>query len=157
MKMRTIKILTLALLSTTLFSCGGIFGGDTNGSMTCDVDGNGFEATLSVVATNDQNILTVTGSGPNADQCQVIIQDFDGVGTYTISANFDERNTGRWTESINPMTGTYTTQGGLGTGTVEITDYTADEEVSGTFSFTAKNMEGTEVSVTNGEFTASFQ
>lgn len=55
------------------------------------------------------------------------------------------------------MTGTYSTQGGFGTGTVEITDYTADEEVKGTFSFTAKNMDGTEVSVTKGEFTAAFQ
>lgn len=95
MKMRTIKFLFVALISTTLVSCGGLFSNEIDGSMTCNVDGNGFEATLAVVATNDQNILTVTGSGAGADQCQVIIQDFGGVGTYTISSNFDERNTGR--------------------------------------------------------------
>jgi hypothetical protein len=61
---------------------------------------------------------------------------------------------GRWTGGL-ATTQTYTTGVGLGSGTVTITELSATK-VSGTFSFTAKNTEQAEVSVTEGSFSANF-
>lgn len=154
--MQKIKGLGLWLLLFTLSGCGGLLGGAEGGSMSCEVDGDKFKANIAVVATWESDLLTVTGSGNIAEQCQIIIYDCPGDGTYEITADLTERNQGRWTGSVDPSTGTYTTMSGLGSGTVEITKLT-EKTVKGTFSFTAQNTEGTEVSVTSGEFSADVQ
>jgi hypothetical protein len=123
-------------------------------ALTCKVNGTSWPASLAVVATNSGGILTVTGSDSNAKQCQVIIYDANGAGTYTLGGSLTNPNTGRWTEGLN-ATDTYTTSVGLGEGTAEITELTATS-VKGTFQFTAKNTEGTGVTITEGSFDAKF-
>lgn len=125
------------------------------GSLSCKVAGTAWTASLAVVATNSGGVLTVTGSDSNAKQCQVIVYNPDGTGTYTLGGSMTNPSTGRWTESLDPNTGTYTTSMGLGTGTVEITELT-DTSIKGTFSFTAKNLEQTDISITEGSFNANF-
>lgn len=154
--MQKVKGLGLWLLLFTLSGCGGLLGGPEGGSMSCEVDGDKFKANIAVVATWESDMLTVTGSGNIAEQCQIVIHNCSSEGTYEITASNTEANVGRWTESVDPSTGTYTTMGGLGSGTVEVTKLT-EKTAKGTFSFTAQNTEGTEVSVTSGEFEADIQ
>lgn len=121
------------------------------GTMTALVDGDRFNADLKAVASHDGTILTVTGSGGIAEQCQVILQDFNGEGSYTLGGSMTATNNGRWTASINPQSGTYLTQGGLGDGACTITSWDG-AIVKGTFNFTAKNLNGEEAVITEGEF-----
>lgn len=124
----------------------------TTGAMTCKVNGTAWTATLAVVATNANGLLTVTGSDSNAHQCQATVFNHTGVGSYPLGGSMTNPNTGRWTEGLG-QNDTYSTMLGLGTGTIEITEITATN-VKGTFSFTAKNGAGTEVSITEGSFNA---
>ncbi len=124
-------------------------------ALSCKVNGNAWTASLAVVATNTGGILTVTGSDSNAKQCQVIIYNADGTGTYTLGGSLTNPSTGRWTEGLN-ASDTYTTSVGLGEGTVEVTEISA-KSVKGTFLFTAKNTEGDGVTITEGTFNADFQ
>ncbi|MEZ5084064.1 MAG: DUF6252 family protein [Bacteroidales bacterium] len=124
----------------------------TNGAMTCKVNGTSWTASLAVVATDENGLLTVTGSDSNAHQCQVSVFNHTGTGTYSLGGSITNPNLGRWTEGLS-QNDTYSTMVGLGSGTLEITELTATN-VKGTFSFTAKNGAGTEVSVTEGSFDA---
>jgi len=126
----------------------------TTGALNCKVDGNDWTASLAVVASNSGGLVTITGSDSNSKQCQVAIYNVSGTGTYQIGGRMTNPNTGRWTEGLG-QNDTYMTQLGLGSGTVEITELTATG-VKGTFSFTAKNGEGTEVSLTIGSSNATF-
>jgi len=123
------------------------------GSMSLKVDGTSWTASLAVVATNSGGLVTVTGSDSNAHQAQVTIYNVSGTGTYQLGGSMTNPNMGRWTAGVNPEQ-TYTTSLGLGSGTVEITELT-DTNVAGTFSFTAKNSNGDEVSITEGSFNAA--
>ena len=153
--MKNIFFAALALLSLGITGCGGLFDNVEGGSMSAKVDGENFKANIAVVATIVDSIFTVTGSATVAEQLQLIIQDFDGEGTYEITSGIDERNQARWTATIDP-TETYTTIGSLGTGKVVITSYDGDN-VKGTFEFTAKNTDEVEVEITEGEFDAEIQ
>ena len=128
-----------------------------NGEMTCKVDGTNWSATLAVVATLDESagIATVTGSDGSSKQCQVTINGFAGTGTYDLGGTLTNPNMGRWTASAS-LTDTYTTTLGQGSGSVKVTEVT-DTSIKGTFSFTAKNSNGEEVSLTEGEFDAQIQ
>lgn len=126
----------------------------TTGAMTLKADGADWSASLAVVASNEGGVLTVTGSDSNAHQAQVIIYNASGTGTYTLGGSITNQSNGRWTVGLG-QNDTYTTMVGQGQGTVEITEI-SDTGVKGTFSFTAKNGAGTEVSITEGSFNSSF-
>jgi hypothetical protein len=123
-------------------------------TLTCTVNGTAWNASLAVVATNTGGVLTVTGSDSNAGQCQVIIFNPSGAGTYPLGGNLTNQSNGRWTQGTG-QEDTYTTMLGQGQGTVEITEL-SDTKVKGTFSFTAKNSAGTEVTITEGSFSSTF-
>ena len=125
------------------------------GSMTCKVDGADWTAGLAVVATKNGTLVTVTGNDSNAKQLQLILYNLAGTGTVDLGGTPTNQNAGRWTAGIG-QNDTYTTQLGVGSGTVEVTELT-DTSIKGTFQFTAKNPAGTEVAVTDGSFTATFE
>lgn len=154
--MKKFHLLVLFALSALMMqSCIGMLMRGDGGKVTCDVDGDSFTSSV-VVATNVSNELTVTASGGISKQVSLIITDFNGTGTYEVTNSSTEENSCRWTGSVDPTTGSYTTMGGLGSGTIEVTDFSEDR-VEGTFSFTAKNQEGGEVEVTNGAFDADIE
>jgi hypothetical protein len=124
------------------------------GTMTLKVDGVDWSATLAVQATNSNGVLTVAGSDSNAQQCQVTIMNASGTGTYQLGGTPTNPNSGRWTKGTG-QNDTYTTMLGIGSGTVTITELTANS-VKGTFEFTAKNTPQEEVSITDGSFSATF-
>jgi hypothetical protein len=126
----------------------------TANTMTCKYNGTSWTASLAVVATNANNLVTCTGSDSNAHQCQFSLMNVTGTGTYQVGGSMTNPNMGRWTQGLNPED-TYTTSVGLGSGTVEITAFSSTG-FSGTFSFTAKNTAQTEVSITEGSFNATF-
>lgn len=126
----------------------------TGNSLTCKVDGTAWNASLAVVATNTGGVLTVTGSDSNSGQCQIILFNPTGTGSYTLGGGMTNQSNGRWTEGVG-QEDTYTTMLGQGSGSVEITEL-SDTKVKGTFSFTAKNSAGTDVSITEGSFTSTF-
>jgi len=127
------------------------------GMMTCKVDGVDWTASLAVVGsmTESAQIATATGSDSNAKQCQITLTGFTGTGDYDLGGTLTNPNTGRWTAGLNPED-TYTTQLGQGTGKVTVTEATATG-FKGTFYFTAKNMSGAEVSITDGTFEVTYQ
>lgn len=162
--MKTMKSLLIAALSFSLLfmSCSkdkdetNPDNSTTQGnSLTCKVDGNAWTASLAVVATNSGGVLTVTGSDSNAGQCQITLMNVKGTGTYELGGSATNPNTGRWTQGLDPNNDTFTTMMGIGSGSVEITELTSSK-VSGTFSFTAKNMNSQGVSITDGSFSSDF-
>jgi len=126
----------------------------STGTFTCKVNGTSWTASLAVVATNSGGVLTVTGSDSNAGQCQVIISNPSGTGTYALGGSMTNQSNGRWTQGTG-QEDTFTTMLGQGSGSVEITEL-SDTKVKGNFSFTAKNSAGTDVSITEGSFTSTF-
>ena len=124
----------------------------TSGTMTLKHDGSSWSANLAVVAVNSNGVLTITGSDNSANQCNVTLYNIPGTGTYELGVTITNTNTGRWTQGV-AQDDTYTTMLGQGSGSCTITELTATK-VSGTFHFTAKNMSGDEVSVTDGSFSA---
>ncbi|GAB4327484.1 MAG: hypothetical protein Kow00127_20270 [Bacteroidales bacterium] len=132
-------------------------GGNTNntsGTMTLNSDGASWSAGLAVVATNSGGIITVTGSDNSAHQCQIAVSNVTGPGTFTLGASMTNPNYGRWTTGLG-QNDTYTTMLGQGEGEVVITSLSA-ASVAGTFHFSAKNGAGTMVTISSGEFNASF-
>lgn len=122
----------------------------TSGSNTCNVHVAALTASPAVVATNSNGLLTITGSDNNAHECQATPLNRTEVGSYPESGSTINPNTGRWTKGIG-NNDTYSTMLGLETGTVEITELTANM-IKGTFSFNAKYGVGSEVSISEGSF-----
>ena len=125
----------------------------TSGSMSCNVNGTTWTASLAVVATNSNGLLTITGSDSNAHQCQATVLNHTGVGSYPLGESMTNPNTGRWTEGVG-QSDTYSTIVGLVAGTIEIAELTTTM-VKETFSFTAKNGPGTEGSISERSFNAT--
>jgi len=125
----------------------------TSGTMACTADGTAWTASLAVVATKNGTLITVTGSDSNAHQCQLILNNVSGTGTYSLNG-MTNPNSGRWTAGI-ATNQTYTTSIGQGDGSVEITELSSTV-VTGNFEFTAKNSDGQQVSITSGSFNATF-
>lgn len=158
--MKTFKTFFYALMvfSVALASCNKDDDDNANpdnpntgsGTMTATVNGNSFDATLAVQAVYENGVLSVAGNNGNAQQLQITLLNPDGTGTYQIGGNMANPNTGMYVDGPSAEE-TYTTMVGVGTGSVEITEFT-DSKVKGFFSFTARNTAGDEVSVTNGQF-----
>lgn len=122
------------------------------GSMKLKHDGSSWSASLSVQAINSNGVLNITGSDYNANQCQLILMNVPGPGTYQIGGNPSNPNSGRWTQGLG-TNDTYSTMLGQGSGTCTITELTGSK-VAGTFEFTAKNMAQVQVTITEGSFSA---
>ncbi len=116
-----------------------------NGSMTANIDGAAWNASLTVTASNNGTIIGAAGT--DAAQTLAFALAGTGPGTYTIGP-------------LSPMNAELTTTGGvvysaagnIGGGSVTITSVTSTA-VAGTFTFTlVKSGGGASKTVTNGAF-----
>jgi len=135
-------------------SCVNPVNSDGFNSMSCTIDDASFEADIGVMVSFNDGLFTITGSGSQRQQCQLIVDECNKVGTYVISQESGEKNTARWSDGMDAKQDFYLTSEGKGVGLVVITSISS-EEVTGTFSFDARNSEGDRVQVQNGVFTAS--
>jgi len=127
----------------------------TGNTLRCDVDGNDWVASLAVVASSNQGLVTITGSDSNSRQLMFSIHNVNGTGTYSLGGTLTNQNLGRWTQGLG-QNDTFTTMLGQGSGTVHITELSATA-FAGTFEFTAKNGVQNEIVISAGEFNAVFE
>lgn len=161
-----ISTLFLALfISVSLSSCSDDDGGGGSGTpsgefVKAKVNGEDFASSTSydlVAASNPtSSALVVQGSNSSGEAIQLMLMNFDGVGTYDVSNMLN----GQAMYTIaNPFTSYSSAAEGGASGEIEIT-LIDDEKVEGTFSFTGRKAEegATEtVTVTEGQFRANFQ
>ncbi len=170
--MKTVKttvVVLMALLALSLTSCktdddGGAPGDATAGTVTARVDGDAYES--DVMGTQGQfsdsqgmSILTVTSNEfSTSKNITLVLVGFDGEGTYMIggganifaTAQYFEANASNPTESqiwSAPFDDTVQ-------GEINVSSF-SDTQVEGTFEFTAKNEDGSTVTVTDGSFNVS--
>lgn len=122
--------------------------------LDAEIDGDKWSATMVVMASHSNDVLSVTGSDAGAKQMHFSIQNFNGEGTYTVGPG-NQDNMLRWTAGLNPED-SYIANFQMGSGTIEVTEIT-DARTIGTFSFTGENTNGDEVVVTAGEFDAEIE
>lgn len=152
-------LLLLAFVSTTLLGCSGdddtpIPGVPSSGTMSAKIDGSDWSAVLAVQATKTNGVFQVSGSDNGGKQMNVTIMNYTGPGTYTLGgpATSGNGSNGRWTAGLSSSQ-TYNTMVGQGEGTCTVSTESGGT-VEGTFSFTAKNSDGAQVTVTEGKFKA---
>lgn len=159
-------LVLLALLAVNLTSCkkdddGGGGGSAAQGTVAAKIDGSNFtslEMTSAATATNMGGTTTITLQGSDMDGRAIvmIINQYDGTGTY----EFSDSNvfvTATYVESdvSNPMdsqtwTAPYENSGVVGE--VKVSEKT-DTTIKGTFHFKAKNMnDGSLKNITEGSF-----
>eukprot|EP00747_Dinoflagellata_sp_TGD_P168774 gnl/TRDRNA2_/TRDRNA2_195958_c0_seq1.p1 gnl/TRDRNA2_/TRDRNA2_195958_c0~~gnl/TRDRNA2_/TRDRNA2_195958_c0_seq1.p1 ORF type:complete len:151 (+),score=13.44 gnl/TRDRNA2_/TRDRNA2_195958_c0_seq1:3-455(+) len=138
----------LGLLSLVIFSSCTELSDDIE--MTCTIDGEAFEATA-VVAVVEDDDLVVTGTGGVDKQVELYIRNCTSTGVYDININTIEDNVAGYTVGLDASRDIYLTSSGTGVGNITINTL-SDSNVEGTFDFTAKNAEGTEVVINNGSF-----
>lgn len=163
--MKTLKILMLGLfVSVAVVSCkkdddGGPDPTSGSGAFTAKVNGNSFtglEGTV-VAQLNESGpvkTLAVSGGTSASENLQVVITNFDGVGSYELGLT----NIGTYSYLPNPSNPDptsviiYTTVTGTG-GQINISSFDGTT-VKGTLSFSGVNLnnQSDTVSVTEGEF-----
>lgn len=154
------RLITLTALGTTLlWSCG-----DKNtptpsvgsGTLSAKVDGSDWDASLTVQATLNSGILQVVGSDNGGKQMAVTIQNYSGAKEYVLGGpvTSTNMNSGRWTAGLASEQ-TYVTNVGQGEGTCTISSDN-NNQIEGTFSFTAKNTQSEQVTITQGKFKAKY-
>ncbi|MEZ4858552.1 MAG: hypothetical protein R2781_07050 [Flavobacteriaceae bacterium] len=165
--MKTLKILSFFLFaSLVLTSCkkDDDGGGDpqaASGTMTAKVNGANFESLEGTVAAQESNsngvrAIGISAGTVNSENLQMIIQNFDGVGTYELNI-FNIGTYSYLPDPNNPDPSTVVVymavNGTTSGGEVNISSYSSDR-VKGTFSFTGYNIEDNTdtVQVTNGSF-----
>ena len=158
--MKLHSIIALACLAALLLSaCDSAGENDADngaGSLSARVDGQGFDASLAVVAPNAGGTLSVTGSDNGGRQIMLAMKNVSSAGTYALDSFIGGPNASfaRYTASPNP-TDTYTTLA-ASAGTVEIKSLSSSR-VEGTFSFEARNSVGQIIRISDGTFAADLQ
>lgn len=149
--------MAVALVSTSCSSDDG--GGGSSAGVNAKVDGKSFKSYVAQ-ATQVSNTLVIQSSDKQGRSIQIMIMDFDGVGTYVSGDDNPLHGYVQYTGPIdinNPMdVDAYTSV--KGTGTVEITEIN-ETGVKGTFTATAVLAEedSTEsVAITNGTINVQF-
>jgi hypothetical protein len=126
----------------------------SNGSISLKVDGNTWNASLSVQAVNSGGVINVTGSDSNAKQAGITLIGANGTGTYKVGPNGIQGNMLRWTEGLASEQ-TYQATFIIGSGTI-VVDKLNDSEISGSFEFEGYNTAQTSKTITEGTFNARF-
>ncbi|QIE59265.1 hypothetical protein G5B37_06720 [Rasiella rasia] len=164
--MKTLKQISLILLmSLAVVACkkdddGGEDPGEATGTLTAKIDGATLTADIAVQAqiTNSPqgDVLTISGGTSQSENLQMIIQNFDGVGTYDLSFI----NIGTYSylpDPSNPDPNTvviYLSLNGTdATGELRVSSFDGNS-IEGTFNFTGyKQDDATDtVEVTEGKF-----
>ena len=137
-------------------------GGGT-GTLTAQIDGTGLSADIAVQAqitmSPQGDVMAISGGTSQSENLQMIIQNFDGAGTYDL--NF--LNIGTYSflpDPSNPDPSTvviYTTVNGTSSaGELRVSSFDGNT-IKGTFNFTGYKSDdpNSTVAVTNGEFDLS--
>lgn len=150
-----ILLMSLAVLSCKKDDDGGDDPQVGDGTMTAKIDGANYTATLGITArvtgSGANQAFAVSGGTSDSENLQVIINGFDGEGTYEISL----LNIGTYSylpDPSNPDPSTvviYTAS----SGELKVSSYDGNT-AQGTFKFSAANLNNPSdtVEVTNGEF-----
>lgn len=165
--MKTIKIFSFFFLaSLALTSCkkdddGGEDPSANEGTLTASVDGNSFTSleiatVANEVSANGNTTITIQGSDASGKGIILIINGFDGTGTYElrddnvfIVANYVEANVSNPT-ATQTWTAPYQDSGVVGQ--IQISAKTATN-IQGTFNFDAQNPNDSTIkNITNGSF-----
>jgi uncharacterized protein DUF6252 len=156
MKTKNLQLILILIFAIAISSCkkddDSGNPGTSNGSISLDYEGNGWNASLAVQAINTNGLINVTGSDSEARQAAVTLLGVTATGTYGITAS--SGNQLRWTEGLGTDQ-TYSANGIIGSGTITISELT-DSKIKGTFSFEGYNTAGNSKSITNGKFEANF-
>ena len=167
--MKTLKNLAMVLfMALAITSCNksdddaGDGGGD-EGNFSAQVDGSGFNANVAASAnettSGGQTTLVLLGSDASGKAINIIINGFDGVGTYPISSD-NVFTSASYTETdVNNPSNTqiwaapFENSGMVGEINIAVK---TDSNVEGTFNFDARLQNGTSMkNVTNGQFNLS--
>lgn len=170
--MKTLKrIACILILALSIVACKSDDdnGGDTQGdvgSFTANIAGTNFSGDVVALATETNagpnTILRLQASDANGKALLILLNAFDGPGTYEISSDNTIANTASYTETNvdNPQASPtwaapYADSGKVGEVTIsEKTDTT----VKGSFNFTGKEQNGTTFKeITNGQFNVEIQ
>ncbi len=130
------------------------------GTLTAKIDGQSFSADIAVQAqisdAGQTDVLAISGGTSQSENLQMIIQGFDGVGTYDL--NFTNIGTYSYLpDPNNPDPNTVkiyiSINGTQSTGEVNVSSFDGDN-IKGTFSFTGYdvNNQSDSVTVTDGQF-----
>lgn len=164
---KIILVLT-AVVAMTLTSCkkdddGGGGGSAAEGTVSAKVDGNNFNSMeMASFATLTSGTLILQGSDASGKGISIIMNNYEGVGTYEFTdsnvflvATYVEANINNPTQS---QTWTAPYEGSGVIGELKISEKT-DLGIKGTFSFTAKNSNGDQSlkNITDGTFNLKFQ
>ncbi|HMB89502.1 MAG TPA: DUF6252 family protein [Rhodothermales bacterium] len=152
-----LSLFCIALLLLVGCDSGGDDGGSVDpGTFVAKIDGSDFQA-LSASAVyvasgvGGQPQLTIIAASQTLSSFNFTLLPFNGEGMY----RFGQGNVGQ----VGVSNGTGQGKGYLasesGDGSIEITEQT-ENGVAGTFSFTARNDDGTSVQVTDGQFNLTF-
>lgn len=170
--MRTLKILSLILFVGLAFTAcksdddGGDGGSADVGTMTATVAGNSFSGNIVAIANQisagGNTSVTLQGSDDQGRAIIIIINAFDGTGTYEISVDNTIAITASYTEAdvsnpVNSQSWQAPYAGGGVSGEVNVSEVT-DTTIKGTFNFTGKNAsDDSTKNITNGQFNLAFQ
>jgi len=170
--MKTLKNLILVLLvSLAVTACskkdddGGDGGTAGSGEVTAKVDGSSFSsleiASTASISSGGNTVVTLQGSDASGKGIIIIINPFDGVGTYEIGdssvftlATYVEANASN-PQNSQTWSAPYEDSGVVGE--INVSEKT-DTNIKGTFNFKAKNVNGDQSikNITNGSFNLSF-
>ena len=168
---KTILVL-MAIVAISLTSCkkdddGGGGGSAGSGTVVAKVGGSNFKS-LEVASTASQSsgggstTITLQGSDANGKGIFIIINNYDGTGTYEFSdsnvfvtATYVEANVNN-PQNSQTWSAPYQDSGIVGE--VKISEKT-DTKIKGTFNFMAKNVNGDQSikNITDGSFDLNFQ
>lgn len=149
------------LFAALLLSTGCDSGGDDDGSgdpgtFVAKIDGTDFQALTAVPVfaasgVGGQPQLTITAASQTLTTFNITLIPFDGEGSY----GFGQGSIAQVGVSSGGTQGKGYLASKAGDGSIEITERT-DAGVAGTFSFTARNDDGTSVQITDGRFNLRF-
>lgn len=162
----------MAVMAISLNSCkkdddGGGGGSAGSGTVVAKVGGSNFKSleiasTASISTGGGSTTVTIQGSDANGKGIFIIINNFDGTGTYEFSdsnvfvtATYVEANINN---PMNSQTWSAPYQDSGVVGEVNVSEKT-DTKIKGTFNFMAKNVNGDNSikNITDGSFNLSFQ
>lgn len=124
----------------------------SNGSISLNVEGSSWDASLAVQAVNTNGVINVTGSDSNGKQASVLLYGVTETGTYNVQAGLQHQL--RWTEGLG-TNDSYIANGLVGSGSITITELSSTK-IKGTFQFTGMNTAQATKSITEGSFEATF-
>ncbi len=132
---------------------------DTNsqsdGTITLNIDGTAWEASLAVQASYSNNLLVIGGSDGDSHQVMLTIMNPATGETYDFGGLGNTNYIGQWTAGTE-QTETYSSFAFQSkSGEVSISKLT-DSTVEGTFFFQSKNINGDIVTISDGQFSVSF-